>query len=80
MTAGTPVTYTVTGITPDVQATPANTLVTGKQVAYTMSTGYEGKVFVPDSVFGDVNAVKEAVELQVRAIVAAGAITGTVTG
>lgn len=79
MTAGTPVTWQVTGITPDVQATPQNTLVPGKQVAFSLSTGYEGKVFIPDSVFGDVNAVKEAVAIQVRAIVAASAITGTVS-
>ena len=80
MTAGTPVTYQVTGITPDVQATPQNTLVPGKQVAFSLSTGYEGKVFVPDSVFANVAAVQEAVATQVRAIVAASAITGTVTG
>lgn len=79
MTAGTPVTWQVTGITPDVQATPQNTLVAGKQVAFSISTGYEGKVFVPDSVFSDTAAVKEAVASQVRAIVAASAITGTVS-
>lgn len=79
MVQGPSVTWQVTGITPHVEATPQDTLITGKQVSFSLSTGYTGKVFVPDSVFGDVNAVKEAVQAQVRAIVAASAITGTVS-
>ena len=76
--SGKPVTYMVTGVAPDVQATPTNTLIVGKQVSFSMSTGYEGKVFVPDSVFADAKAVHAAVLGEVNAVVAAQAITGTV--
>jgi hypothetical protein len=80
MATGGPVSYTVTGVSPDTQFTGAATPVTGKRVAFSTTTGYEGAVFVPDGVFGDIAAVKQLIEGEVKKVAAAQVIAGTVTG
>lgn len=80
MAQGASITYQVTGVAPDIQYPAAGSPVFGKKVSFTMSTGYEGSVFVPDTVFGDAKAVHEAVTSQVRMVAAALAISGTITG
>lgn len=78
MAQGPAVTYQVTRVTPDTQFPVGEQPVQGKLVAFTTSTGYAGSVFVPDSVFGDQNAVKGLIEGQVKLVAQAQAITGSV--
>jgi hypothetical protein len=80
MASGTPVTYTVTGITQETQFTAASNPIAGKRVTYQTSTGYEGTVFVPDSVFGDAGAVRQIIEGEVRKVAVAQSLSGTVNG
>jgi hypothetical protein len=80
MAQGTPITYKVTGVTQDSQFTGQSTPVTGKRVAFSTSSGYDGAVFVPDSIFSDVAAVQKLIEGEVRLVYAAQNITGNVTG
>jgi hypothetical protein len=78
MAQGTPITYKVTGVTQDSQFTGQATPVTGKRVAFSTSSGYDGAVFVPDSVFGDVSAVQKLIEGEVRLVAAAQGIAGSI--
>jgi len=80
MSNGNPVTYTVTGVTPDTHFSPTSTPIPGKQVAYSTSTGYEGSVFIPDTIFTDPAAVRLAVEGEVKAVAAVQGLAGTVGG
>lgn len=80
MAQGTPITYKVTGVTQDSQFTGQATPVTGKRVAFSTSSGYDGAVFVPDSIFGDVSAVQKLIEGEVRLVAAAQSIAGNITG
>ena len=79
MATGSPVTYRVSAVTADTQYNNQNAPVLGKQVTFELSTGYTGRIFVPDSVFGDVASVKGIIEGEVKMIAAAQAISGTVT-
>lgn len=79
MATGGPISYMVTGVTPDTQFTGAATPVAGKRVAFSTTTGYEGAVFVPDGVFGDLTAVQSMIEGEVKKVAAAQGIAGTVT-
>lgn len=80
MGQGPMITYTVSRVTPDTQFPPGEQPVKGQLVAYSTSTGYNGSVFVPDTIFADQSAVKRMIEAQVRLVAAAQAITGTVQG
>lgn len=80
MAQGAPITYKVTGVTQDSQFTGQATPVTGKRVSFTTSSGYEGSVFVPDSVFADHSAVRKMIEDQVKLVATAMGISGTLTG
>lgn len=80
MAQGTPITYKVTGVTQDSQFTGASTPVTGKRVQFSTSSGYDGAVFVPDSVFSNVAEVQRMIEGEVRLVAAAQSIAGNVTG
>lgn len=79
MTQPAAVTYRVTRVTPDTQFPPGEQPVTGKLVAFTTSAGYNGSVFVPDSVFADKQAITRMVEDEVRLVAVAQGISGTVT-
>ena len=80
MAAPAPITYKVTGVTPETQYTPTATPIPGKRVTYATSTGYDGSVFVPDTVFSDVAAVRQLIEGEITQVAAAQAITGTLPG
>lgn len=80
MAQGQPVTYTVKAVTPDSQFTGLNTPVAGKRVTFSTSTGYEGSVFVPDSVFSDRNAVQAMIAEEVRRVAAIQSLTGQLPG
>lgn len=80
MAQGTPITYQVTNVVPRTEFGPTSQPIPGKMVTYTTSTGYEGSVFIPDSVFGDLNAMRKVIEGEVMAVARAQALTGTVNG
>lgn len=80
MAQGTPVGYEVTGITQETKYGPNGAPIPGKNVAIKTSSGYEGTLFIPDSVFGDANAMRQAIEGEVKAVGAALGIKGTVSG
>ncbi len=80
MAQGPSITYQVTRVTPDTEFPPGEQPVKGQLVAFTTSAGYNGNVFVPDSVFADKNAVARMVEDKVRLVAQAQSITGTVQG
>ena len=80
MASGTPITYKVTGVTPETQYTPTATPIPGKKVTFQTSTGYEDAVFIPDTVFGDLDAVRQVIEGVITQVAAAQAITGTLPG
>lgn len=80
MAQGTPVGYEVTGVTQETKYAINGTPIPGKNVAFTTTTGYAGTLFIPDSVFGDTNALRQAIEGEVRSVGAAMSIKGNVGG
>lgn len=79
MATGGAVTYEVTTVTPETQYNQLSQPVPGKRVSFTMSTGYEGSVFIPDSVFSDHAAVVGLVEGEARRVAAVQSISGSVS-
>jgi hypothetical protein len=79
MPHGEQVTYQVTGVAPDTQFTAGNTVIQGKRVQFSASSGYSGWIFVPDSVFADQGAVSRMIEAEVQLVAAAQNITGTIS-
>lgn len=75
-----PVTWEVTAVAQDTQYSPTAAPIAGKRVSFTTSTGYAGTVFIPDSVFGDLDAVRQVIDGEVAKVAAAQVITGTVNG
>lgn len=80
MSSTDPVTWEITAVAQDTQYSPTATPVPGKQVTYTTSIGYAGTVFIPDSVFGDLTAVRQVIDGEVAKVAAAHGLTGTVNG
>lgn len=78
MATGGAVTYQVTTVAPQTQYNQTGTAVPGKRVNFKMSTGYEGSVFIPDSVFTDHAAVVGLIEGEVKMVAAAQSISGSV--
>lgn len=73
-----PVTYQVTTVNDDTTFPLTGSPVPGKRVSFTVSNGYGGSVFVPDSTFNDLSVIKGLIEEQVRNSVAALTLTGSV--
>lgn len=80
MMQGTPVGYEVTGVTQETKYGLNGAPIPGKNVAFTTTAGYTGTVFIPDSVFADVTAMRAAIEGEVKAVSAAMMIKGTIGG
>ena len=80
MATGTPITWSVTSVTPDTQFTATATPIPGKRVAFTTSIGYDDTVFVANSIFADTAAWRQIIESEVKKVAAAQAVTGTITG
>lgn len=80
MADATPVTYEVTGVTQETKYGPNGTPIPGKNVTFETGTGYQGTVFIPDSVFADTTALTGAIEGEVKAVAAAMLVKGTVGG
>jgi hypothetical protein len=78
MTTPGTVGYTVTAVTPSVDFGPTGGQIPGKTLTFTTTTGYEGTLFVPTSVFGDIPAVQAMIEAEVAQVIAAQQIAGTV--
>jgi hypothetical protein len=79
MATGGAVTYEVTTVVPETQYNQTGTAVPGKRVSFKMSTGYEGGVFIPDSVFADHAALVGIIEGEVKLVAAAQSISGSVS-
>lgn len=75
-----PVTWRITGVTPDTQYSQTAQPIPGKRVSFSTSTGYEGSIFVPDNVFGDKAAVAGLVAHEVQKVADVQAITGSLPG
>ena len=80
MSNGNPVTWEITAVAQDTQYSPTATPIPGKRVSFTTSTGYAGTVFIPDTVFGDLDALRQLIGGEVTKVAAAQGITGTVNG
>lgn len=80
MATGTPVTYEVTDITQETKYGLNGTPIPGKNVSFKASSGYEGTLFIADSIFSDTAAMRQAIEGEVKAVASAMAIKGTVGG
>lgn len=80
MGQGTPVTWEVTNITQETKFGMNGTPIPGKNVTFKTSTGYEGTLFIADSIFTDVNAVRLAIDGEVRAVTNALTVKGTLNG
>lgn len=80
MAQGAPVTYEVTNVTQETKYGINGTPVPGKNVSFRTSAGYEGTLFIADSIFSDVTAMRLAIEGEVRAVDAVMMIKGTVNG
>jgi hypothetical protein len=75
-----PISYNVTNVTPETSYGPGATPINGKRVAFSTSVGYDGSIFVPDSIFGDTRAWRAIIEAEVLKVAAAQAVTGTIGG
>lgn len=80
MAQGTPVGYEVTDVTQETKYALNGTPIPGKNVAFKTTSGYEGTLFIADSIFSDTNAMRLALEGEVKAVGAAMGIKGTVSG
>lgn len=80
MAGQTPITYTVSTVSPDTQYGPGATPINGKRIGFTTSIGYDGSIFVADSIFADTAAWRAIIEDEVKKVAAAQSVTGTVTG
>ena len=80
MSNGNPVTWKVTAVAPETQFNSSATPLPGKRVSFTTSIGYDGSVFVADSIFADTHAWRKIIEDEVMKVAAAQALTGTVNG
>ena len=80
MATANPVGYEVNAVTQETKYSLTGSPNPGKNVTFTTTTGYEGTLFIPDSIFGDAAAVRQAIEGEVKVVSAALAITGTVSG
>lgn len=80
MSTPAPVTYSVTGVAPDVQFSPGGQQIPGKQLTITTSTGYTGTVFIPSSVLADLDRVRAMIEDEVSKVAAVQSVKGTVPG
>lgn len=80
MVAGPKVDYRVTGVADDTQFTAGSSPVPGKRVSFSTSTGYDGSVFLPDTVFGDMAAVRALIEATVYQVAAAHGLSGSIGG
>lgn len=77
--AGMQVTWEVTNQSQTTKFDNAGNEIPGKNVTYKTSTGYEGTVFVPDSVYGDPSNVRDIINAQVKDVAGVHGLKGSVT-
>jgi len=80
MAGQTPISYNVTNVVPETSYGPGASPVNGKRISFTTSLGYDGSIFVPDSIFGDTAAWRAIIESEIVKVAAAQAVAGTVGG
>ena len=74
------ISYNVTNVVPETSYGPGASPINGKRISFTTSVGYDGSIFVPDSIFGDTAAWQPIIESEIKKVAAAHAVTGTVGG
>jgi len=67
-------------VVPETSYGPGASPVNGKRISFTTSLGYDGSIFVPDSIFGDTAAWRTIIESEIVKVAAAQAVAGTVGG
>lgn len=77
---GDPVTWSVTKVVPDTQFGPSGEVIPGKQVTFTTSSGYQGTAFIPNTQFGNQQFIRDVIESEVKAVLSAQSMTGTIQG
>ncbi|MGH9622519.1 MAG: hypothetical protein ACRD45_22780 [Bryobacteraceae bacterium] len=80
MASGNPIGYEVTDVTQETKYGLNGTPIPGKNVSFKTTSGYEGTLFIADTIFSDVTAMRQAIEGEARAVSAAMMIKGTVSG
>lgn len=69
--------WEVTSQANEQQIDATGNLVTGKNVTFTiMPTGYTGTLFIPDVIYANTDAAREAIQREVDAVVAVHNLTG----
>lgn len=70
-------TWTVTAQTPETVFDNNGNSTTGKQVSFTVQpSGYQGQVFIPDSVYANVEGVRERIQGEVDIVMAVHNLSG----
>lgn len=70
-------TWQVTGQTQETQFDTLGNAIPGKQVTFTVQpSGYVGSVFIPDSVYANVDAVRERIQAEASMVSAIHGMTG----
>ncbi|MGH7743513.1 MAG: hypothetical protein ACREQ5_01645 [Candidatus Dormibacteria bacterium] len=78
MAASEPTTYTIVSSIPTTDIQPGGNLVSGQRFQYQTSNGITGFVFVPQSIMGNVSAVRALIETDVTQLVNVHKLTGQV--
>ena len=69
--------WQVTGQTQDTEFDPQGNAVPGKRVAFTVQpSGYTGSVFIPDSVYVNIDAVRERIQAEASMVSQIHGMTG----
>lgn len=70
-------TWQVTGQTPETQFDNSGNQTTGKLVAFTIQpSGYQGSVFIPDTVYVNADGVRERIQSEVDSVMAVHGLSG----
>jgi hypothetical protein len=69
--------WQVTGQAPDQQINQNGDIVNGKLVTFTVNPqGYTGTIFIPDVIYGNIDATREMIQREVDNIVAVHQLSG----
>lgn len=68
--------WKVTGISPGVKFVPGFPPVNGLDVHFTLTSGVESTVFVPEAQAGDINAINYAIQAKVEQLHAIHSLSG----
>ncbi|MGH7238942.1 MAG: hypothetical protein ACREHG_02630 [Candidatus Saccharimonadales bacterium] len=69
--------WTVTSQRPFQEFTDSGQIVSGKEVTFRTDSNYVGTIFIPDSVYGNIDQVKDLINKEVSRIMAVHTLSGT---